>query len=326
MPTMKGRSHAEKASSWISAGTRKDGLEHGDVEVDVVGVGLGFVGGVAGGAAEVAEVIEREAGHDGVQVDNGDAPLGGGIEEGVVDLGVVVGDALGNLPAKVTIQQVGHQVTALTHELEFLGDLLGAVADVLIGGLLERRVAHRGVVEIGDGLVEPGGGQVGHHVLELRKAARGLKGDVRVAHVVVALHPIDEVVEPPPLAGKGAHAVALLAGVNQREDLDVGILLGLRAEMGERALDVVHHLLRLAKDGVVDALEGVDVARAVGLLGGDAIGVIDMAAAIGFGLNRRALDGKAGQDLLDLLLHTDAPWDGLKEGRRPGCAGPPGMP
>ena len=200
---------------------------------------------------------------------------------------------------------MGHQVAALAHELEFLGDLIGAVADVLVGGLLERRVAHRGVVEVGDGLVEPGGGQVGHHVLKLRKAARGLKGDVRVAHVVVALHPVDEVVEPPPFAGEGAHAVALLAGVDQGEDLDVGILRGLRAEVGERALDVVHHLLRLAEDRVVDALEGVEMACAVRLLRGDAIGVVDVAAAVRLGLDRRALDGKAGQNLFDFLLHTD---------------------
>ena len=75
------------------------GFEHLDVKVDAVGVRLRFIGGVASGPAQIAEVVEREPRHDGIQIHNGHATFALGVKERIVDFGVVVGDPFGDLPA-----------------------------------------------------------------------------------------------------------------------------------------------------------------------------------------------------------------------------------
>ena len=160
------------------------------------------------------------------------------------------------------------------------------------------------VVDVGAGLVEAGAGEGGPQVLEWGEAAGGLEGDVGVADVVVAFDAVDVVVEAPPFAGEGAHAVAFFAGEDEGEGPDAGELGGFGVEVGEGALDVVHHLLGLAEDGVVDALEGVLVAGAVGFLGGDEVGVVDVAAAEGLGVEGGAFDGEVVEDLGDFAVHV----------------------
>ena len=58
---------------------------------------LVFFGGAGGGAHHVAEIVERQARHHGVEVDDADAFAGCVVEHHVVELGVVVRDALGQV-------------------------------------------------------------------------------------------------------------------------------------------------------------------------------------------------------------------------------------
>ena len=69
----------------------KDGHAHGDLGK----VSLVFGGWAGGGADHVAEIVENEAGHDGVEVDDAEGFACLVVEQDVVELGVVVGDALG---------------------------------------------------------------------------------------------------------------------------------------------------------------------------------------------------------------------------------------
>ncbi len=54
-------------------------------------------GRAGGGAHHVAEIVERQAGHHGVEIDDADGFAGRVVEQHVVELGVVVRDALGQI-------------------------------------------------------------------------------------------------------------------------------------------------------------------------------------------------------------------------------------
>ena len=194
---------------------------------------------------------------------------------------------------------MGHEVAPRAHEIDLRRDFLGASPDVEVGRLFQSGVAHGGVVEVGDGFVQAGEGEIRHHVLELGESSGGFVHHIRIADVVVADHPVDEVVHPPPFAVERPHAVAPFFRSHQSERPHARKGFGLCAQVGERSLDVVHHLLRLAENGMIDALQRVLMLRAVGLFGEDAKGVVDVSAAVRGGLERVPLHGKGTQNLLD---------------------------
>ena len=76
-------------------------------------IGFIFHGGVGGKADHVAEIIKREAGHHGVQVDDANAAAGGVVKHHVVQLGVVVGGAQGHGAPGVQVEQGAGEILAL---------------------------------------------------------------------------------------------------------------------------------------------------------------------------------------------------------------------
>lgn len=60
---------------------------------------------VGTGADGIAEVVGRKSRHHGVEVNDTDAFSGSGIDEDIVDLGVIVGDAQRNFASCQLIQQ-----------------------------------------------------------------------------------------------------------------------------------------------------------------------------------------------------------------------------
>ena len=64
------------------------------------------LGAVVGtGADGIAEVVGRKPRHHGVEVNDADAFSGGGVDEDIVDLGIVMGDAQGDFPGGKLVEQ-----------------------------------------------------------------------------------------------------------------------------------------------------------------------------------------------------------------------------
>ena len=71
------------------------------------------------GAHHVAEIVERAARHDRVEVHHALGFAGERVEHHVVELGVVVRDALGDLPLGHGVEDHVHQWLVLKRELDF---------------------------------------------------------------------------------------------------------------------------------------------------------------------------------------------------------------
>ena len=288
-----------------AAVTARKGLEHIHARIDLgeVLLILGRVG--RGGAAHIAEVIERQARHHRVQVDHADAATGLVVQHHVVELGVVVRHALGDLALLATLQQTAEGVGARHDEVDLGLDVLGAVEGVLLDGGLERLVALHGVVEVGDRLMEAGVGEVRHHVLE---AGEGLAHQFRLLRaldLVVGGSALDKDVHTPPVAiGVVIDRLAIL-GEDERQGAtgDVRLALGaqLLGNVAGHAQNVLLHGLRLGKDVMVDALKQIVHLRAAHRIG-ELIGVIDVPAAIGAPAHKVAVNLERGGNRLQLRL------------------------
>ena len=102
------------------------------MHIHVAHVGIALGGGVAAHADGVAEVVGDEPGHHRVQVDDAHALTGLGVEENVVQLGVVVGDPQREHPGlqlahqRVRFAREGqHRVNLRLHVLRPTGLILG---------------------------------------------------------------------------------------------------------------------------------------------------------------------------------------------------------
>ena len=107
MPISKVMSLPENARNFFSASVRNcppsrkiaahQRFKHRKLHGDLAQILLVFRRGAGGGAHHVAEVVERQAGHHGVEIDDADGFAGFVVEQNVIELGVVVGDALGQI-------------------------------------------------------------------------------------------------------------------------------------------------------------------------------------------------------------------------------------
>ena len=260
--------------------TAQESFEHGPLQGDFGEVLLVFGRGAGGGADHVAEVVEGEAGHDGVEVDDAEGFAGAVVEHDVIELGVVVGDALGELG----VQEDAGEGLEAEGEVDLglgEGDAVGGVGG---DGLLERGEAFGGVVEVGDGVVEAGRGEVSELMLEEAEGFGGLIGLGGGFDDVEGVSVLDE--------GVGAPVVAEVVGVqgsgvacgDEGEGAAVGVGVGWEivsefgGEVNGDTLDVLHERGGVAEDVVVDALEEVAGGDGV-VVEGDAVGVVDVAAA-----------------------------------------------
>ena len=126
-----------------------------EANVEIGQFGVILAGGGGGGADHVAKVIQGGTRHGGVKVDDADALRGDVIQEDVVELGVVVGDPLRDFAGGDEVRDAGAIRGTGEREVDLRLDLGGAVLGVGLNGGLEGFEPFGGVVEIGDGLVEP---------------------------------------------------------------------------------------------------------------------------------------------------------------------------
>ena len=103
----------------------------------------------------VAEIVEREPGHDGVEIDDGGATPGHVIEHDIVNLGVVVRNALGELAAREEIEEhVGVGLPSIG-KINLGAHALRPALGVFIDRATQRLKAGAGVMEIWDRVVQP---------------------------------------------------------------------------------------------------------------------------------------------------------------------------
>ena len=166
----------------------------------------------------------------------------------------------------------------------FLLHFLHAAQGVGLDGLFQGLQAGSGIVEIGDGFKQGFSGQVRREFLELAEGARRFLALPGSFNLVIGACAFNERVHAPAVAVRIQGVRLAVHGGNQREGAAVGFraVLLLQALQGvvRHALHVFHQGDGLLEHVMVHALE--DVADALArLVHPDAVGVVDVAAAVG---------------------------------------------
>ena len=255
---------------------------------------LFVLGAVVGAEADgVAEVVDGQAGHGGVKVDDADALAGGPINENVVQLGVVVGDPQGQLPLSQGFHSHGTVRLTGQNKVHFRP---AGVCQVFGGsgqGGLELAQPVLGVVEVHNGLVEGFSGVVLQHALEVAEGTGGGLKQLRRGGLE-AVGAFNERHHPPDLAGLIGVVVLAVPGLHQTQGLPQGIAASgndLAAQVGGDAHKVLHQRFRIAENIGVDPLENI-MHRGAALIKSHLKGVIDMPGSIRNSDQIFSVDGK----------------------------------
>ena len=284
-------------------------VEHPEVEADLGQVPLVLDGRGRAQADRIAEIVEDRSRHDRVEVDDADALARAVVDHDVVELGVVVGDPLGDEARGQAVDDDARVLLPGQDEIDLGPDAAGAAVRVEFERGQEGVVALPGVVEIRDGLVEPPARQAGQHLLEVAEGLRGRVDVPEVLDLVVGPGAVDVAEHPPVGALRGPVEGHPVARRDDGEGLAVGVAPGGRDPFAGEArhpLDVLHELFGLAEDEVVDPL--VDVLDPPpGLVEFRAVGVVDVAGRDGAGREPRPRAVEGGADAVQLgqrlLLH-----------------------
>ena len=165
-----------------------------DVQVDADHREVAFVfGGCVGPRAHgVAKVIEGQAGHDSIQVDDADTLPGFVVDHDVVEFGIVVGDALGQNACLQIVDQDGGIGCSLLDEADLGLHGVGAVHCVPLNRLDKGFEAFRRVVKVSDGFVELLCRKVADHPLEISKGLGRAVDLLQAAGDLVGLGALDK--------------------------------------------------------------------------------------------------------------------------------------
>ena len=221
------------------------------VDADLAQIRLVLSGGGSAEADGIAVVIQAQAGHNGVQIQDAQGLAGVAVEQDVVELGVVVGDAQGQLAGFAHALQEPRLALAGHDEADLLLHGFGAVAHILLQGVLKQDIAVDGVVELGDGLMELLRREVPQHLLEMTE------GDGALIEVLGGLRRFQaeaahEFIHPPVFAA-GILVIELAAVGGDEVQGAAGIANALAQKFRHRA-DVLHQRLGILEHILVDAL------------------------------------------------------------------------
>ena len=248
------RAHGSPGGGEIPLGEH---LVQVQVKVDLALVGL-VLGAVVGtGADGVAEIVGRQTRHHSVKVNDTDAFSGGGIDQDVVDLGVVVGDTQRDLTGRQQIQQGVAIFFPRMDEGDLRCNVLGTAQRIGGKGFFKVCIAVGRVVEAGNGFVEGGGRIICQLVLEF---AQGLGNSAEVglaAHLLQADGILHKVVGAP----RTALGIQMAGCAGQGGDHVQGLPCRVAAcgkdllpQMPGHAADILHQAHRVGKGVGVDAL------------------------------------------------------------------------
>ena len=201
------------------------GLKQVDVEIDLAQVLLVLLAVVGTEANRVAEVVDAQTRHGGVQVDDADALAGSPVDEDIIELGVVVGDPQGQLSLPQSGKRHGAVRLPVKDELDFLFHILGTAHFVGGQGGLKLGEPVLGIVEVHDGLVKGLRGIVLEQVLEPAEGPGGGLEKLR-GRGLEAVGIFNEGGQPPDLAVFVGVEVPAILRFHQAQGLPGGIPAG----------------------------------------------------------------------------------------------------
>ena len=241
----------------------------------------------------VAEVIDGQPGHHGVQVDDAQGLTGFLIHKDVVQLGVVVGDPQGKHPVPQRLEGGGAVLLPGQHEVDIRLAVLGPAQRIGGHGVLQVLKPVFRVMEAGDGHVEGVGGVVPQQPLEAAEGPAGGGKQLRRLGGLIAHRPLHKGEGPPYAALAVGDAGAAVPGADDGQGLPVGVaaqLFDLPAQVLGDVDDVLHQLLGLLKGHGADALD--DHPPAAPILPADVHpeGVVDVALSKAVGLLHAAAE------------------------------------
>lgn len=172
-------------------------LKDGKTDFDGVEICRVFGDWGNGGADEIAEIVKRKSGHDGVEIDDTN-PLPGFIaKQDVGDFRIIVDDALRDEPSPVKIDEAVGDGFVLEGKADLVVAAFRAFERIAQDGRFQGSVSFRGMVKIGDGFDEPLSFQTGHEILELSELERGLISQLRRVDDIVAGAAVNELKATP---------------------------------------------------------------------------------------------------------------------------------
>ena len=252
-------------------------------------------GGIGTETDAVPKIVEGEPRHDGVEVDDCNRSAGDIVKHDVVELGIVVSHPQRKFSSR---QQVDEPVgVGLPGAYESdLGLHVGRAAGrVFRHRFLKVFVAVGGVVEVGDDLMQGLGRIRRQQTLEFSERACGIIEMLRLADGLESDGVLDENETAPVLALLVLQIQRAVLCGDELEAFPVGI-----AALGEDAFlqkggdmdHIVHQLGHIGKHVFVHPLEDIPPLGIPLPPAADAIGIVDMAAAVRLGVHGLALQGK----------------------------------
>ena len=215
------------------------------------------------------------------------------IQQDVVDLGVVVGGADGQIAAQTHFVKPAGLVLPGEKILQFRLHLRGTALAVLPQRFPQLAIAVHGVVEVYDRLLQLLGRELIEHILEVAESPGALVEILQALRALDADAVIHKAVDPPAAAVPVVVIAVPVQGVNVADHGHFALFpLG---EIGADGCHVVHQGVDVGEHIPVDPLENI----ACSVVGGDEIGLVDMAA-----FNLFTADGCAvGGEVEDCLFH-----------------------
>ena len=264
------------------------GFKPVDADIDLRKVGLVLAGGRADRPDHVAEITEDGTRHGRVEIDHAHALLSPGVEQDVVEFGVVVGNPFRQTAGFDQLDQ--SDAVAFPDEGKF--DLVHGAFESLGVGLVDRRTqgleSFARVVKVGDGLVEPFTIEIGGQLLEPSEGLGGFAGLGQGLDLLVAQSSLDEGIGSPVVSVGIASPGISVDGGNAGQGAPVGLGIVLVAQavqcMAGDALDVLHQGDGLPENVVVDPLVDEPDWPSGDLIVG-AVGVIDVTGSVGLGMH-----------------------------------------
>ena len=276
------------------------------IELHLLHVRLVLGGGRRAEADGVAEVVQGGAGHDRVEVENAHRLAGLRVQQDVVQLGVVVRNAQGQLAGIQQTHQRAGFFFPLHDERDLVPDGEGPVNAVGVQRLAELAVAVDGVVEHRDRFVEGLRGEVAQQLLEAAEGDRALI-EILVGFRRFEADTVRELVAAPVFAVLVHVVVCTLVGENKVERF--ARIADAAAQVFRHRADVLHDRLRVGENVLIDPLQDIDVV----IVGLHAVGAVDVAGAEFADDDRRSADA----EMLDrrfrrqFILQRDHPLGGL---------------
>ena len=143
--------------------------------------------------------MAHHTGHDRIQINDDHGFLGLGVEQHIVDLGVIMGHPQGQLTGNLHIRQLTGQIPDAQHPLQLFPDFFQPAGGIGLHRSHQLGIAVPGVVEIGNGLRQQADLKICQIRLEFAKSHTGIADDLQIMDGIVC-NGIDVVGHAPEVA------------------------------------------------------------------------------------------------------------------------------